>query len=230
VQTNHLRDRRTSVEQIFEYLYEEIHSLRLRPGDRLSEADIAAKFGVSRQPVRDAFARLEGLDLLRIRPQRATVVRRFSAREIEKSRFVRAAIETEVLRRAASRCDGSGAALLNACVDRQRAALDSKDYRVFKALDYEFHETLCKIAEVEFAFEVIVAEKAKIDRLCMLGLSKEDRMHQILSDHVAIAEAVKAHNEVLAIKAGMLHLSRLDETIAVIAETNEQYFEPDPDR
>ena len=91
VQPSHLSERRTSVDDIFDYLHDEILSLRLRPGDKISEAEIASRFGVSRQPVRDAFSRLANLDLLLIRPQRATEVRRFSSREIEKSSFIRAA-------------------------------------------------------------------------------------------------------------------------------------------
>ncbi|MGB5556853.1 MAG: GntR family transcriptional regulator, partial [Paracoccaceae bacterium] len=54
-----LRDRRTSVDVVFDYLYEEIADLRLRPGDKISEAEIAAQFDISRQPVRDAFSRLD---------------------------------------------------------------------------------------------------------------------------------------------------------------------------
>ena len=94
----------TTLDDIFNYLYDEITNLRLAPGDKISEAEIAAKFAVSRQPVRDAFRRLENLDLLLIRPQRATEVKRFSTREIEKSRFVRQAVEKEVLFRAAQKC------------------------------------------------------------------------------------------------------------------------------
>ena len=66
-----IRDRRTSVEVIFEHLYDEISNLLLLPGDKISEADVAARFGVSRQPVRDAFSRLENMDLLLIRPHGA---------------------------------------------------------------------------------------------------------------------------------------------------------------
>lgn len=47
------RDRRTSVDVVFDHLYDEISSLNLLPGDKISEAEIAARFGVSRQPVRD---------------------------------------------------------------------------------------------------------------------------------------------------------------------------------
>jgi len=78
--------RRTSVDEVFDHLRDQILSLELKPGDLISEAEIAARFGLSRQPVRDAFSRLANLDMLLIRPQRATEVRRFSMRQIEKTR------------------------------------------------------------------------------------------------------------------------------------------------
>ncbi|MBS8258871.1 GntR family transcriptional regulator [Roseibium polysiphoniae] len=224
-QENQAGGRRTSVDEIFDDLYDDITSMRLRPGDRISEADIAAKFGVSRQPVRDAFSRLENLNLLLIRPQRATEVRRFSAREIEKSRFVRAAVEAEVFRRAARLCDDGGEALLEKCLADQRKVIAEQDYEAFGALDYAFHKLLCEIAKVDFAFDVIRSEKAKVDRLCMLGLAKEDRMPQLLDDHGAIVAAVTGGDEEKAVEAGMIHLSRLDATIERISAINANYFE-----
>ncbi|MEM5477463.1 GntR family transcriptional regulator [Pacificibacter sp. AS14] len=218
--------RRTSVDNIFDYIQEEILTLNLRPGDKISEADIAARFGVSRQPVRDAFSRLSNLDLLLIRPQRATEVKRFSMREIVKSRFVRAAVEAEVLRRAAQNCDAVSAAKLDAALIDQERVIADRDFDGFGKLDYAFHKTLCGIARAEFAFDVIMAEKSKVDRLCMLGLSKEDRMPELVADHHAITDAVKANDPIKAIEAGMLHLSRLDETIEQISSTNANYFEP----
>lgn len=225
-QAGQLGERRTSVDDIFDYLHDQILSLGLRPGDKISEADIASRFGVSRQPVRDAFSRLANLDLLLIRPQRATEVKRFSMREIVKSRFVRAAVEQEVLRRAARSCDGIGAAQLDAALDAQEKVIASRDFDAFGALDYMFHQKLCQIAGAEFAFDVIMAEKSKVDRLCMLGLSKETRMPDLVEDHRAIADAVKGHDPERAVEAGMLHLSRLDDTIERISVTNANYFEP----
>lgn len=218
-------ERRTTVDDVFDYLHQQISSLQLKPGDRISEAEIAAQFGVSRQPVRDAFSRLANLDLLLIRPQRATEVRRFSMREIEKSRFVRSAIEKEVLFRAASECDAAGAALLDAALKKQDIAVAAKDVEAFGQLDYDFHRALCKIGRVDYAFEVILEEKAKVDRLCMLGLSKEQRMPELVADHRAIAGAIKTHDAQAAIAAGMKHLSRLDETIELITASNANYFE-----
>ena len=225
----HAIDRRTSVTEIFDHLYDEIVSLRLKPGDKISEADIAAAFGVSRQPARDAFSRLANLDLVMIRPQRATEVKRFSLREIEKSRFVRMAVEIEVLRRAARSCDKVGLAMLDVSLDRQAEAVEDRNPARFGELDYEFHKTLSEIGGVDFAAEVIAIEKAKVDRICMLSISKEDRMPLLLEDHRAIVAAVAAGDTERAVEAGRVHLSRLDETIAAIRETNSDYFEPDDD-
>ncbi len=220
-----ISERRTTVDDVFDFLHEEIVTLRLKPGDRISEADIAARFNVSRQPVRDAFSRLANLDLLLIRPQRATEVRRFSMREIEKSRFVRASIEKEVLRRAAEYCDADGARLLDTEIANQQEAVMAKDIEAFGRFDYDFHKALCAIARADFAFDVILAEKGKIDRLCMLGIEKEQRMPDLVADHIEIAEAVKAHDAEAAIEAGVKHLSRLDETIKRISATNANYFQ-----
>jgi DNA-binding GntR family transcriptional regulator len=219
--------RRTSVDEVFDHLHDQILSLELKPGDRISEAEIAASFGVSRQPVRDAFSKLANLDMLLIRPQRATEVRRFSMRKIEKTRFIRAAIETEVLRRAAALCDDKGQALLQSELAQQEEAVKNKDVDLFGQLDYEFHKILCEIGQVDYAFEVILEEKAKVDRLCMLGLEKEQRMPELVADHQAIAAAICAHDSDTAITAGMAHLSRLDATIASITATNANYFEND---
>lgn len=217
--------RSTSVDVVFDHLYEAIVSLELLPGAKISEAEIASQFGVSRQPVRDAFSRLANLNLLLIRPQRATEVRRFSSKEIEKSRFVRAAVEAEVLRRAAKEYTDDDAPVLEACLEKQRKALGARDYERFGELDYEFHKTLCEIANVDFAFEVIATEKANVDRLCMLGLSKEDRIEELVRDHVEIVKMIQSHDSEGAVAVGMKHLGRLDATIEGISELNPGYFE-----
>lgn len=218
-------ERRTTVDDVFEYLHDQIASLQLKPGDRISEAEIAAQFGVSRQPVRDAFSRLANLDLLLIRPQRATEVRRFSMRAIEKARFVRMSIEKEVLTRAATYCDDAGAARLADELDKQSKAVANKDVERFGQLDYEFHKVLCDIARADYAFDVILEEKAKVDRLCMLGLEKEQRMPELVEDHRDITSAVIDQDAAAAVDAGMKHLSRLDGTIERITETNANFFE-----
>jgi len=218
-------ERRTSVDNVFDHLYDEIVSMRLLPGAKISEAEIAAVFNISRQPVRDAFNRLEHLDLLLIRPQKATEVKRFSSLEITRARFVRIAIEAEVLRRAAMLCKKEGADLLKSRLADQKIAVKADDYDQFRLLDYQFHEALCEVGEVDFAFEVLQREKAKIDRLCVLGMkSRDERLDQLFDDHKTIATCITNNDEDGAVKAGMLHLSRIDTTINTIRTEHSEYF------
>jgi len=218
-------ERRTSVDLVFNFLYEEIVSMRLLPGTKISEAEIAGQFDVSRQPVRDAFSRLDNLDLLLIRPQKATEVKRFSSAAITAARFVRAAVEAEVLRRAARVCGRKGTALMEDRLLEQRDAVEANSYDSFRTLDYQFHQTLCIVGEVEFAFDVIEKNKAKIDRLCVLGLERDEHLDLLHDDHSRIADRVSNNDEEGAVEAGMLHLSRLDTTIETIREGNADYFD-----
>ena len=218
-------ERRTSVDLVFDHLYDEIASMRLLPGAKISEAEIASQFDVSRQPVRDAFSRLENLDLLLIRPQRATEVKRFSSIAITKARFVRAAIEAEVIRIAARKCTAADKELLQACLIEQDTAVKQGQFDQFHELDYAFHETLCTIADVDFAFEEISVNKAKVDRLCVLGLTSKERLQRLLDDHLLIAKRIENHDEQAAVEAGMLHLTRLDVIIEGIKQEHTDYFD-----
>lgn len=219
-------ERRTAVDSVFDHLYEEIVSMRLLPGTKISEAEIASVFSVSRQPVRDAFSRLENLDLLLIRPQKATEVKRFSSNAITTARFVRSAVEAEVLRRAARGCDQLAFEKLETCLSEQKVAVNDNSHDRFHSLDYVFHRTLCEVGKVDFAFDVIAREKAKVDRLCVLSLSAPgERLGQLLDDHNAITQCVFNNDEEGAVKAGMQHLSRLDDTIAAIRKEHAEYFD-----
>lgn len=218
-------DRRTSSEIVFDYLYDEIVSLRMLPGAKISEVEIASRFSVSRQPVRDAFSRLGNLGLLHIRPQRATEVRRFSSTAIQAARFVRTAVEVEVLQLAARAWDGTKADLLEESLEQQEQALVAVDGDAFHRLDYSFHRTLCHIAGADHAFETIAQKKEQVDRLCVLSLMEEEQMGQLYQDHIEIVDRIAAGDASGAVEMGRRHLSRLDTTVAKIHKTHGEYFE-----
>lgn len=218
-------ERRTSADVVFDYLYEQIGSLQLLPGAKISEAEIAAKFGVSRQPVRDAFSRLGNLDLLLIRPQKATVVKKFSRRSIETARFVRLSVELEVLRSAATIWDGAFDAEFDTNLAAQKDAFDAKDVDTFHSLDYNFHKLLCSAAKAEFAFEIIAMNKAQVDRLCVLSLTAQDGMRQLIDDHETIIQQLRDRDADGVMGTIRTHLSRLDQTIEDIQEAHATYFD-----
>ena len=218
-------ERRTTVDYVFERLHADIINLNLLPGAKLSEVEVAKQMDVSRQPVREAFIRLSNLKLLRIRPQKATVVCKISEREILNSRFIRTAIEVEVVRRA---CAAEGPRLEDEFaqnLEQQRLSVEAMDADRFHALDYDFHGLICAVADLQFAYKTIADNKAHVDRLCMLSLSTRKGLQEIYDDHVMIHDRLANRDEDGLVELTRLHLTRLDKTLAAVRQSHEDYFE-----
>jgi len=69
-----------------------------KPGDRLNEADIASRFGVSRAPVREALRMLGADELVVQRPRRGTIVIELGPVDIGEMFEMRAALYAAVTR------------------------------------------------------------------------------------------------------------------------------------
>jgi DNA-binding GntR family transcriptional regulator len=218
-------ERKTSSDVVFDALFGRITRLELLPGTKISETDVAKSFGYSRQPVREAFTRLANLNLLLVRPQRATVVRPFSRQLIANARFVRAAVELEVIRAAASDRDTSIDVALKANLREQAEAIAAGDAALFHDLDYEFHKLLCASAKQAFAFEIIADNKAQVDRLCMLALTSGEAMDVLYDDHRKMLDALFNGDGALADEVLRKHLDRLTPTIDAIYTTHNAYFD-----
>ncbi len=218
-------ERTTGSDLVYEQLFDQITKLKLLPGTKISEAEIAKTFGYSRQPVREAFTRLAALNLLLVRPQRATIVRPFSRELIANARFLRAAIELEVVRAASADRDKSIDSKLKSNMKAQANAISLGDADQFHELDYDFHKLLCFSARQSFAFDLIAANKAQVDRLCMLALTSKEAMETLYADHQNLLEAIMSGHTANTDKILRQHLSRLTPTIEAIYTTHRAYFD-----
>ncbi len=218
-------ERRTTTDIVFDSLHEEIVSLKLLPGTKMSEAEIAQRFGVSRQPVRDAFNRLFNLDLVLIRPQKSTVVRGFSEEAISQARFIRLAVELEVVNRACVIWDVSCTKKSTAILEQQVAAVGAEQWDRFHALDLEFHSLICELSNTRFAIDCIRSCRQKTDRMCVLSLDHDTEVDQLLDDHRTLIQALENRDVNRATAVTRLHLSRLDSIIEEVRVTHADYFE-----
>ena len=88
----------TLSQQIRDTLVRQIVSGELPPGERLVETRVAALFGTSQAPVREALRELETYGLVEIRPRRGTFVRSFVRETMRESYVLRAALEETATR------------------------------------------------------------------------------------------------------------------------------------
>ena len=215
--------RGTIADAVFAELRQAILELRLPPGTGISEAEIARRMGVSRQPVREAFIRLARTGYLKIQPQRRTEVVKISVREVLNARFIREALEVAVVREA---CAGERAALvekLGANLQLQRAAQAADDRREFHHLDDMFHRLIAEGAGCGFAWTLIDEQKAQMDRMRFLSLAFGQPA--VYDDHMAIFEAIKAGDPAAAEVAMRTHLGRLNQHLVRLKGEFEQFFD-----
>ena len=133
---------RQAAPQVFERLRDMIVSLQLAPGTLLSRADLAAQFGLSQTPIRDALIKLGEEGLVDIFPQHATVVSRIDAAAAAQAQFLRRSIETELVRTIADQANAALVDQLRAQIDVQAALMGSAAYLEFIAADRTFHRLM----------------------------------------------------------------------------------------
>jgi DNA-binding GntR family transcriptional regulator len=116
---------RTIPEQIADELGAMILDGRYATGDRLVEQELAANFGVSRGPVREALRILEKRRLVEVRPRRGAYVRRVSIDAFADLSNVRIALATLAVRLMAARPAASYVETLRRRVEEVEAAAET---------------------------------------------------------------------------------------------------------
>ncbi|WP_299840442.1 GntR family transcriptional regulator [uncultured Jannaschia sp.] len=195
----------------------------LRPEERLSEAEVAQRYGVSRQPVREAFIRLALEGLITIRPQRSTSVARIALASVHDARFLREAIEADIVRLLAEDPDPATVAELRALIDRQRA-LGPGDAPAFIAADDAFHRALASGAGKAGIWSRVQGLKAQMDRVRFLSFGQLPAP-KLVAQHALIVEAIAAGDPDGAERAARLHLRAILHDLPHIVAAHPQFFD-----
>ena len=199
------RDRQAAP-QVFERLRDMIVSLLLPPGSALSRAALAAQFGVSSTPIRDALMRLEEEGLVDVFPQHATVVSRIDVRLAHQAHFLRQALELEIVRLLAGRDEALGAELTRT-IARQQQFAKAGDFEQFMAADNDFHALLYAAADKQDLWALVRSRSGHIDRLRRLHLPSPGKAQDIVRHHRLITRAIGAGEPDEAQRHLRIHLS-----------------------
>ena len=217
-------------QRVFYDLKSAIVAMALPPGRALSEAEIAARMGVSRQPVREAFIKLGEAGLVRIRPQRGTFVVKISIKQVTDARFVREAVEVAVVRKACEVMTADSIAALRENLVQQKDVISEASPTPFLALDEAFHRGLALGVDCDYAWRVVEEVKAQMDRVRYLSIPETTPVARLVEQHAAILDAVEAHNEAAAEAAVRAHLSEILTSLPLIERAYPDLFdagEPD---
>lgn len=214
----------STAERVYAALTTAIIRAELRPGEALSEADIAKRFAVSRQPVREAFIRLEAAGLVAIRPYRGTFVLKISNEAVREGRFVREAVEVAIVRELASLDPQPD---LSPILANMRAQLQARpgDHDPFMALDEAFHRALAETSGHVGVWRVVERAKAQMDRVRYLSLELATPMARLVAQHEAVVDALVARDPDAAEAAIRAHLQEISTALPKLYGTHPDLFE-----
>ena len=178
-------------DRIYQRLKAEMNDFRVVPGDRLSEAEIGLRFGVSRTPVRQALFRLRDEGFLDVAAKSGWYVRPLDFAKLDDLYDLRITLELASVARLCARSRGSDAEL-----DRLRATWlvpvsgRLENPREVGALDEEFHASLVRAAgNAEISrVHADVTERIRVVR--RLDFTRSDRISATYFEHAKILRAV----------------------------------------
>lgn len=211
---------------VYEDLRRRITSLELRPDAILSRADLAAEYGVSQTPVREALLRLERDGLVDVFPQSKTVVTRIGLAELYEAHFLRVAVECEAARRLVAAPNAEALARARSIVTMQAALVGDLDQMgPFNELDEAFHRTLFEgVGHVDLYY-LVRSRAGQLDRARKLDLPRLDKMRAIVEAHRAILDGIASGDVAAADAAVRAHLTGTVERIGLLRDEHPEFFQ-----
>lgn len=197
--------------RLYEQLESAIISGALQPGQRLRADDLAAHFGVSRIPVREALSSLDQAGWIEITPRRGVHVRERDATELRELFEFRADVEGLVARWAAERrTDADLAALQRAAQDSHAAATASHD-QILMSATTTFRDALREAAHncVLAATSATMEKRARFYFLTVVHDLGDEWMHV----HEQILTLVRARDAAGAAAVSSKHIIATGEAV-----------------
>ena len=164
---------------------------KLKSGQALKQDEIAAKFGISKIPVREALIQLKAEGLINFYPNRGAFVSELSAAEADEIYIMRIALETAVLVRA---IPGLTITHLKHAKEILDAIDQEENIAKWGELNWEFHATLYSPASLPRLTDTIKTLHTNISRYLVLYLAGMDYQKKSQREHRAILDACRHGN------------------------------------
>ena len=176
-----------------------ILSGEIQAGGRINENQLAAEFGTSRGPIREAIRALEGVGLVESIPNRGTFVRVVSVEEVREVYDVRAALFGLAGRLLAERASAETVARLDGFIARMEAAATELDFDTYYPLNVAFHAFIldvCGNATLAREYKSFVKRLTLFRARSLVqggGLTVSNREHRQMVDSVRARDPDWAH-------------------------------------
>lgn len=190
-----------------------IISLKLEPGSLINEADLMARLGFGRTPIREALRSLASEKLVQVYPRRGMFVTSVDVQNLSALSEVRAVLEMKAASLAAQRSTVSDKEITIALIAEIDAIKSELTMAKLIQLDQRIHHHVYQCAHNQFLESSLDQYYAHALRIWFLALNRVDDLTDALVEHRALLEAIRDNDAVAASSAMQDHIEGFEANI-----------------
>ena len=180
---------------------------------RLDERGIAEKLGISRTPVRDAFAKLEQEGFVEIAPRKGIFIVRKSLDEVLDMIVVWAALESMAARLATERASDEEFRALRKFAMKHSSNAARADLEEYSDANIKFHQQILDLSKCSMMRTTADSLFQHMHAVRRRAMGESDRAKRSVVDHMEIIEALESRDASLAARLVREHTMRLHDHV-----------------
>ncbi|MDR3417600.1 MAG: GntR family transcriptional regulator, partial [Nevskia sp.] len=191
----------------------------LASGTKLSERSLAASFGISAQPIREALRRLEAEGMVETRRRSGTFVASLDTEQLMEMGRIRAALEGVAAGLAARHATAADIAALRDELAAIVIATERHSAAAVADANDRFHCALHAVTRNPFLIRSLQALRAYLHIGSMRVLPRAEQRRRALEEHTAVVEAIAAGDADRA--ETLMHAHTLRSLLVAFPEAND---------
>jgi DNA-binding GntR family transcriptional regulator len=210
----------TYQQQAYDFVKNQIMTLRYKPGQDLTDSQVAQDLHISRTPVREAFHRLENEGLLiNESPRRGWRVYTLSLEDIHEIFDIKEVVEGLIARQAARCDDAARQDALRDAMRRMRDAREKEDLDHWLSADMALHDAIFCMAPNERGQRIVANLNDQWHRVRIGFMAMQGRIVRSTDEHEGIVDAILAQDGDAAEQRMRQHLNAVREELVRLLVT-----------
>ncbi|MGN7285857.1 GntR family transcriptional regulator [Shouchella rhizosphaerae] len=201
--------------QVTDAIREAIVLSDYKPGEKLSEAQLAEYYQVSRTPIREALKQLDREGLVTIIPRVGTCVTKPTLEEINELFELKEMMEGLGAGAFANRITDAEVNVLEKLVHQMETAVAERDFDSYVAANQDFHKSILegsKNSKLKYFLNLLL-NQMPFRSYVHLSIQAPERIEKSLEEHRMILNALKDRNQIEAEQAMKIHVKASGEQL-----------------
>lgn len=195
------------VDDICEYLRNDIFNLKIKPGTQINELELIKKLGVSRSPIREAIRIMEGEGLLERVSRKGVFIKKITLKETEEIFSIRGVLESLAAKQAIGSLDEKKISILRNLFEKMDLAQKENSVNSYVKLNFDFHRTFIKLANNN-NLERLLANLGRQSMWFLLAnISIKTAFESSQKEHLEILKAFEKRDEEFVARAVERHIA-----------------------